>query len=86
VTEVFERIAAERVVLVWSVWRVYWRRNRGLSPWVDRVGLDAHVIRSGGHARPQDLERLVTAIGTKELMWVHADGATPDEPPCHFPA
>jgi hypothetical protein len=85
VTKVFERIGAERVVLVWSVWRVYWRRNCGLSPWADRIGRDAHVIPNGGHAWPQGLEYLVTAIGTKELTCLHTDGGTPDGRPCDLP-
>jgi hypothetical protein len=73
VSKLFERIGPERVVLVWSLWRGYWERSRGLRSWAHRAGLEPHFVHSGGHAWPEDLERLVAAIGAKETIWVHTD-------------
>jgi ribonuclease J len=73
VTKLFDRIKPKRVVLVWSMWRGYWERSQGLRSWAGRAGLEPHFVHSGGHAWPQDLERLVAAIGGKETIWVHTD-------------
>ena len=85
VTKLLDRVGAEHLVLVWSMWGGYWDRNKGLRSWAGRAGLEPHFVHSGGHAWPEDLERLVTAIGAKELTWVHTDGATPDGRPCDLP-
>jgi len=75
VTKLFDRIGPERVVLVWSLWRGYWERSQGLRSWAGRAGLEPHFVHSGGHAWPEDLERLVAAIGAKDTIWVHTDWA-----------
>jgi ribonuclease J len=71
VTKLFDRVGPDRVILVWSMWRGYWERNAGMRSWASRAGLQPHFIHSGGHAWPEDLERLVAAIGAKETIWVH---------------
>jgi len=73
VTKLFDRIGPEHVVLVWSMWRGYWERSQGLRSWAGLAGLAPHFVHSGGHAWPQDLERLVAAVGAKETIWVHTD-------------
>ena len=40
----------------------------------EQRGVEARFIHSGGHAWPEDLERLVTAIAPKHKpVWVHTD-------------
>jgi ribonuclease J len=75
VTKLFDRIGPQNVVLVWSMWRGYWDRKKGLSSWAGCVGLEPHFVHSGGHAWPEDLQRLVAAVGAKETIWVHTDWA-----------
>jgi ribonuclease J len=73
-TKLFDKIGSERVTLVWSMWSGYWKR--GYSPmreWAARHGVEAHFVHSGGHAWPEDLERLREAIGAKGSCWVHTD-------------
>jgi len=77
VTKLFDRIGPEHVVLVWSMWRGYWDRNDELRSWAIRAGVEPHFVHSGGHAWPQDLERLVAAIGAKHTTWVHTDALRP---------
>jgi len=73
VTKLFDRVGPDRVVLVWSMWRGYWERNAGMRTWASRAGLEPRFIHSGGHAWPEDLQRLVAAVGAKETIWVHTD-------------
>ena len=77
VTKLFDRVGPDRVVLVWSMWRGYWDRNPGLRAWAERSGIEPRFVHSGGHAWPEDLQRLVAAIGAKELVWVHTDAESP---------
>jgi len=69
----FDKIGPDRVVLVWSLWRGYWERGGGMRPWAEQHGVTPHFIHSGGHAWPEDLDRLVAAIGAGETVWVHTD-------------
>ena len=78
VTRLFDAIGPDHVALVWSAWRGYWERNAGMRSWASCTGVELHFIHSGGHAWPEDLERLVAAIGAEEFTWVHTDDATPD--------
>jgi ribonuclease J len=73
VTKLFDVVGADRVVLVWSLWRGYWERGGGMRPWAARHGVEPRFIHSGGHAWPEDLDRLVAAIGAGETVWVHTD-------------
>ncbi len=74
VTKVFDKIGPEHVELVWSLWSGYWDRDRSpMRQWAARVGVDVHFLHSGGHAWPEDLERLVTALRPRECVWVHTD-------------
>ena len=41
-------------------------------------GATHHIIHRGRHAWPEDLERLVRAIGAQETIWVHTDRAVTD--------
>jgi hypothetical protein len=80
VTKLFDKVGAEHVALVWSMWSGYWERpGCALRAWAERVGasgVTTEFVHSGGHAWPEDLERLASAIGAKKTVWVHTD-ATP---------
>jgi len=74
VTKRFGKIGADRVDLVWSLWRGYWERGSGMREWAERRGVAPHFIHSGGHAWPEDLDRLVAAIAPKHpRVWAHTD-------------
>ena len=73
-TQLLNRIGAANAELVWSMWSGYWKRdNCAVRMWAEREGVQAHFIHSGGHAWPEDLERLARAIAAKETAWVHTD-------------
>jgi hypothetical protein len=45
-----------------------------MRPWAARRGVEPRFIHSGGHAWPEDLDRLVAAIAPKHPeIWVHTD-------------
>lgn len=74
ITKVFDKIGPERVVLVWSMWSGYWEREGcAMREWAEREGVQPRFVHSGGHAWPEDLRRLVDAIGAKRTVWVHTD-------------
>lgn len=73
VTKLFDAIGPDHVALVWSMWGGYWERNAGMRSWATRAGVEPHFVHSGGHAWPEDLERLVSSIGAKKKTWVHTD-------------
>jgi len=77
-TKLFDKVGPERVVLVWSLWRGYWERSSALRDWAAREGVEPHFVHSGGHAWPEDLRRLVEAIGAEETIWVHSDAERPE--------
>ena len=81
VTRLFEKVGVDRVVLVWSMWRGYWERNGRLRTWSERNGIVPQFIHSGGHAWPEDLRRLVAAVGAKKTIWVHTDSDVPEREP-----
>ena len=72
-TKLFYKIGAEHIVLVWSLWRGYWARGGALRDWAAREGVEPHFVHSGGHAWPQDLRRLVSALAPSRTIWVHTD-------------
>jgi ribonuclease J len=77
VTKLFDKIGAQRVVVVWSMWRGYWEREGcALREWAERAGVTARFIHSGGHAWPEDLDRLTDAIAAKQTEWVHTNRET----------
>ena len=74
VTKLFDKVGAANVDLVWSMWRGYWERGGGMREWAERVGIKPRFIHSGGHAWPEDLDRLVAAIAPKHTpVWAHTD-------------
>lgn len=74
VTRVFDKIGSGRVELVWSMWSGYWNRQGcAMREWAERTDVEARFIHSGGHAWPEDLRRLATAIAAKHMVWVHTD-------------
>lgn len=75
-TKVLGKIGADRTVLVWSMWSGYWNRdNCALREWAEHEEVAVSFVHSGGHAWPEDLERLKNAIGARETVWVHTDVA-----------
>lgn len=80
-TKLLDKIGAQKVTLVWSLWSGYWKRDYcPMRDWAARHGVEAHFVHSGGHAWPEDLERLKQAIGAKEPYWVHTDMQAQLEP------
>jgi ribonuclease J len=83
VTKVFDKVGPEKVELVWSLWIGYWERDaqttRTMRAWAERNGVEAQLIHSGGHAWPEDLKRLASALSAKETRWVHTDFESPGE-------
>ena len=79
-SKLLNHIGADRVELVWSLWKGYWDRepNR-LRDWALREGARTHFIHSGGHAWPEDLERLTKALGPRNLEFVHTSAKTAGE-------
>jgi len=76
-TRLLDKVGAANVVLVWSMWSGYWKRDGcAMRGWAARENLKAHFVNSGGHAWPEDLKRLEKAIGAKETIWVHTDALT----------
>ncbi len=74
VTKLFDKVGAQQVVLVWSMWSGYWHREGcALREWAEREGVEAHLVHSGGHAWQDDLDRLVTMIEPKTTVWVHTN-------------
>lgn len=73
-TKVFDKVGSDRIVLVWSMWSGYWKRdNCVMREWAERNGVGPRFIHSGGHAWPEDLKRLEEAISAKQTVWVHTD-------------
>ena len=85
-TKVLDKIGPGRVSLVWSQWSGYWRRDGcAIREWSERTGVEARFVHSGGHAWPEDLERLAEALLPKQLVIVHTEGGTGTtfaSPPC----
>jgi ribonuclease J len=66
------KVGAANVELVWSMWGGYWRRpGCAMREWAEREGVVAHFIHSGGHAWPEDLERLKAALHPRACEIVH---------------
>lgn len=79
VTKLFEKIGPARIAIVWSMWSGYWKRvSCVMRKWAEREGVEPRFIHSGGHAWPEDLRRLVAAIGAKRTVWVHTECEEPN--------
>jgi ribonuclease J len=77
-TKLFDKVGPKRITLVWSLWSGYWRRDYSpMRDWAERHGAEAHFVHSGGHAWPEDLERLKEAVAAKQSRWVHTDMRDP---------
>jgi ribonuclease J len=72
-TKLLDKIGAQRVVLVWSMWRGYWRGGSAVRRWAESRGVEPRFIHSGGHAWPEDLARLASSIEAKQTVYVHTD-------------
>ena len=73
-TKVFDKVGAERVELVWSLWSGYWDRDGcAMHEWAEKRGAHVHFIHSGGHAWAEDLARLTQAIAAKQTIVVHTE-------------
>lgn len=74
VTKLLDKVGPNDVVLVWSMWSGYWERDGcAMRQWAEREGVEAHFVHSGGHAWPEDLQRLAAAIAPKNVVPVHTD-------------
>jgi hypothetical protein len=61
-----------------SMWGGYWERDgSAMREWAEREEIEAHLVHSGGHARPEGLDRLAAAIDAKQNVPVHADASVP---------
>lgn len=74
VTGVIDRVSAQRVIPVWSMWRGYWEREGNPTrQWCERRGVEPRFVHSGGHAGPEELARLADAVGAGTRVWVHTE-------------
>jgi hypothetical protein len=74
-TKLLDYVGASGVSLVWSMWGGYWKRDKcAMHEWAARHAAAVEFIHSGGHAWPEDLERLVEAIDPGERITVHTAG------------
>jgi len=79
-TKLFDKVGPGNVILVWSMWSGYWERGGAMPAWAEREGVERHLVHSGGHAWPEDLQRLAGAVAAKQTVWVHTDSARPGGP------
>lgn len=78
VTKLLDKIGPERITLAWSMWGGYWRRDRSpLRKWAEAHDVGVDFVHSGGHAWPEDLNRLEDALAPKEVIRVHTEPADP---------
>ena len=60
------------------MWNGYWSREKcAMREWAESHDVEAQFIHSGGHAWPDDMRRLVDAIGARQTIWVHTDCEDP---------
>lgn len=85
VTKVFDKVGAGSVSLVWSQWSGYWSRDTcAMRKWAEARGVCVEWVHSGGHAWPEDLDRLRKAIAAKETVFVHTEGEARVSPSAEF--
>jgi len=67
-------VGREKVAPVWSLWKGYWPRPTcNVRKWCERNDVAVRFIHSGGHAWPEDIERLIAAIEPRQAVAVHTD-------------
>ncbi len=72
-TKLLSHVSSDSVELVWSLWSGYWKRDGcAMHAWAEREDVQAHFIHSGGHAWPDDLERLEGALRPRDCRIVHS--------------
>lgn len=77
-TKLFDKIGSKKVELVWSMWSGYWQREGCMMRhWAEREEVRVRFVHSGGHAWPEDLDRLIRTISAREVELVHTDCASP---------
>jgi ribonuclease J len=61
--------------LIHSQWDGYLKEHRFLEidAWRQAHGMPFHQVHTSGHASPDDLKRLVTALNPKMLVPIHSD-------------
>lgn len=72
-TKLLDHVGPGNTELVWSMWSGYWdRANCALREWAEGGGVEAHFVHSGGHAWPEDLERLKMSLQANSVEIVHS--------------
>ena len=80
-TKLFDKIGSDRITLAWSMWSGYWEREGcAMREWAHREAVAPRFVHSGGHAWPEDLERLVDAVDARQVVWVHTDSQVSPTP------
>jgi ribonuclease J len=65
----------EDVSVVWSMWKGYWERANQLKIYCEAHAIEPLFIHSGGHAHPDDLQRLVDAVHPGAVVPIHTENA-----------
>lgn len=72
-TKLLDRVGADNTELVWSMWSGYWEREKcAMREWAEGKGVESHFVHSGGHAWPEDLERLKMSLQATTVEIVHS--------------
>lgn len=68
-----EAIAPQNALLVYSLWTGYIERSRppAVDRWAANLAMDFEVMHTSGHASPEDLQKLVTAVRPGRLVPMH---------------
>ena len=77
IPKLFELVGKDNLELVWSMWGGYLKRDYSpVRDWAQANGLTLHRIHSGGHAWPEDLDRLEAALHPGKIEAVHWEKGT----------
>lgn len=72
-TKLLDHIGPDNTDLVWSMWSGYWDRAKcPMREWAEGRGVGAQFVHSGGHAWPEDLERLKMSLQATTVEIVHS--------------
>ena len=68
-----ETIAPPHATLIYSLWEGHIAKGRGpsIDCWASQLGIEFEIVHTSGHATPDDLQRLVTAIRPRRLVPMH---------------
>jgi len=69
-------------VIVWSLWRGYYRKRNFISLYCERTGKAPLFIHSGGHATINDLQRFVAQMSPSVVIPIHTQH--PEEYAAYF--